>query len=111
VLRAALRAFEDPNLTSVANVNELTGLSAKRLIALFREEVGLTPKAYWRVRRFQGALRRIDRGKRNGAQLAAELGYFDQAHFDREFRAFCGLSPSQYLAREVERPNHVPLRG
>jgi AraC-like DNA-binding protein len=110
-LRAALRAFENPARGSVAEVNQLTGLSPKRLIALFREEVGLTPKAYWRVRRFQAALRRIDRGGQCGARLAAELGYFDQAHFDREFRALCGLSPTQYRAQEVQRPNHVPLRG
>lgn len=44
----------------VRDACELTGLSPKRLIALFRAEVGLAPKAYLRVRRFQAALRRLD---------------------------------------------------
>jgi AraC-like DNA-binding protein len=108
----ALRAFEDPALRRVSEVNATTGLSPKRLIALFREQVGLAPKAYWRVRRFQAALRRLERARRlRGAEIAAELGYFDQAHFIREFREFSGLTPSAYLAQEVARPNHVPVRG
>ena len=89
------------------------------MIALFRDQVGLTPKAFWRVRRFQAALRHVEsglgRGSRhrpfNGAALAAALGYFDQAHFNREFRVFTGVSPRVYLAQGVERPDHVPLRG
>jgi AraC-like DNA-binding protein len=40
-----------------------------------------------------------------------EHGYFDQAHFIRDFQDFTGLSPRAYLAREVTRPNHVSLRG
>jgi AraC-like DNA-binding protein len=111
----ALRAFEDPALRSVAEVCARAGVSPKRLIALFREQVGLGPKAFWRVRRFQAALRRIEGGPGHrplhGAALAAELGYFDQAHLDREFRAFTGLSPRAYRREAVERPDHVPLRG
>lgn len=110
-LAAALRAFEEPDLRSVAEVNERTGLSPRRLIELFRDEVGLTPKAYWRVRRFQAALKGVESGAVRGAGLAAELGYCDQAHFNREFQHFTGLSPRAYLAQRVERPNHVPLRG
>ncbi len=110
-LREALLAFDEPGLPSVAEVNRRTGLSPKRLIALFREEVGLSPKAFWRVRRFRAALRDLDRGARNGAALAVDAGYFDQAHFDREFRRLAGLSPREYLSARVERPNHVPMHG
>ncbi|WAS94618.1 AraC family transcriptional regulator [Nannocystis punicea] len=108
----ALRAFDDPDLGSVAEVLTRTGVSAKRLLALFRDEVGLAPKAFWRVRRLQAALRRLDADRpARGADLAAELGYCDQSHFDREFRELTGLSPRAYRAQGVERPNHVPLRG
>ena len=112
-VRAALCAFEDPSLASVAEVNARVGRSAKRLISVFGDEVGLTPKAYWRVRRFQAALRALPRSAGRGAALAAELGYFDQAHLDREFRHFAGVSPRDYLvlARNIERPHHLPLHG
>lgn len=110
-LTLALAAFDDPALVSVADVRLRTGLSAKRLIALFADHVGLTPKAFWRVRRFQAALRAIERGMPGDAALALRLGYFDQAHFDREFRHFTGLNPRAYRDEAIRRPSHVPLRG
>jgi AraC-like DNA-binding protein len=111
-LEIALRAFDEPSLTSVAEVCVRTGRSPKQLVALFREHVGLSPKSYWRVRRFQAALRTIERrGVASGARIAAEVGYFDQPHFTREFRFFTGMTPREYAAFEGVRPNHVPLRG
>jgi AraC-like DNA-binding protein len=110
-LRVALQAFEVPSLSSVAEVNRLTGLSPKRLNALFRAEVGLSPKVFWRVRRFQGVLRGLERRRTSTAMLAAELGYCDQAHLNREFREVTGMSPRRYLAASRERPNHVALSG
>ena len=74
VLRTAER---QPSLR-VSEAAELTGFSAKRLIATFRNEIGLPPKAYLRVRRLQAALRLLDAGTRDGADVAATLGYFDQ---------------------------------
>ncbi|NBD08328.1 MULTISPECIES: helix-turn-helix domain-containing protein [Corallococcus] len=110
-LRASLDAFERPDLTSVAEVNRRTGLSPKRLLALFREEVGLSPKTFWRVRRFRAALRDLDQGALRGAALAAEHGYFDQAHFLREFRSLAGSNPREYLAARVAGTDHVSVHG
>jgi AraC-like DNA-binding protein len=110
-LRLSFAAFEEPDLRSVAEVNRRTGLSPKRLLALFREEVGLSPKAFWRVRRFRAALHDLDRGALRGAALACEHGYCDQAHFLREFRAFAGSCPSEYLAARVVGTDHVSLYG
>jgi AraC-like DNA-binding protein len=110
-LSESLLAFEDPSLPSIAEVNRQTGLSPKRLIALFRDEIGLNPKAYWRVQRFRAALRNLERGSMNGATLANEHGYSDQAHFLREFRAFAGLSPRGYLAARVVANDHVAVSG
>lgn len=93
----------------VADAVALTGSSAKRLINMFRGQVGLTPKAYLRVRRLQAALTRLDEGTSGGAAIAAELGYFDQAHFVREFRAFTEITPTQYLRRRSWLAGHVDL--
>lgn len=109
-LRLALAAFEDPWLESVAEVNRRTGLSPKQLLARFRDEVGLSPKAFWRVRRFRAALDALGRGAR-GAALACELGYADQPHFLREFRVMAGSSPREFLAKRVDGTDHVSVYG
>jgi AraC-like DNA-binding protein len=110
-LRESLVAFEDPDLMSVAAVNRLTGLSPKRLIAVFRDAVGLSPKAFWRVRRFRAALRDLECRSLSGAALACRHRYYDQAHFLREFRALAGSSPRDYLAARVVTRDHVAVFG
>jgi AraC-like DNA-binding protein len=103
----------------VAELAAETSLSARRLGTLFRAEFGLAPKEAARVIRFDRARRRIGRamssaggggtgsGRGTGegaavtfAGLAAECGYYDQAHLAREFRALAGCPPSQWLAEE-----------
>ena len=106
---AVLRAFEEDPSMRVSCAGELTGLSPKRLAAAFRAEVGLAPKAYQRVRRLQAALNRLDAGPTSGASIAADLGYFDQAHFVREFTAFTAMSPTQYVQRRSWLPSHVDV--
>lgn len=92
----------------VSKAQALTGLSAKRFNAVFRSEVGLSPKAYLRVRRLQAVLRALDTPAQ-GAAIAADLGYFDQAHLVREFRTFTGVAPTQYATRRSSMPGHVAL--
>ncbi len=96
----------EPSIT-VAQVCSLTTLSPKRLARLFAAEVGLSPKTYLRVRRLQAALRRLDTGAHRGADIAADLGYFDQAHFVRDFRSFTAITPSQYPRRRSSLPSHL----
>jgi AraC-like DNA-binding protein len=106
---AALAAVEANPSVRMADVRRLTGLSTKRMIALFRAEVGLPPKAYGRVRRLQAALRHLGAGAAGGARIAAETGYFDQAHFVREFRSFTAMTPTQYRRQRLVLPSHVPV--
>jgi len=107
----ALNEFRGaPHTRTIADVTGQIGLSAKRFIQVFSGEVGLTPKLFCRVRRFQRALRRIGAGRPvEWAAVAADSGYFDQAHFIRDFRAFSGINPSAYVAGRTEHLNHVPL--
>jgi AraC-like DNA-binding protein len=94
---------------SVGCVVRRTGVSQRRLIELVWNEVGLSPKRYCRVRRFNDVLRRIEPlADVDWTDVAHVCGYFDQAHFNHDFRAFAGLSPSEYLRRRVAR-NHVAV--
>jgi AraC-like DNA-binding protein len=107
----AIDAFErDPALVRIADVTGRIGLSHRRFLDLFTAEVGLTPKLFCRVRRFQSVLRRIRDGRRvEWADVALACGYYDQAHFIKDFQAFSGLNPSSYRASAGPHANHVPL--
>ena len=90
---------------SVADLAAETGWSARHLGEQFRAETGLSPKAGARVVRFDHARRRLLRSSADGgrlvlAALAAECGYYDQAHLAREFRDLAGCPPSALLAEE-----------
>jgi AraC-like DNA-binding protein len=89
----------------VAALAAETGWSDRHLRSRFRAETGLTPKAAARLIRFGRARRLLLRRQRAGtgaslAELAAECGYYDQAHLDREFRGLAGCPPTTWLAEE-----------
>jgi AraC-like DNA-binding protein len=95
---------------TVSELTDKIGLSARRFIQLFNQEVGLTPKLFCRIQRFQRVLRTIARTKDvDWSDIALGCGYFDQAHFIHDFKAFSGLNPTAYLANRTEHLNHVPL--
>lgn len=95
---------------TVAEVTEQVGLSQRRVAQLFHEQVGVSPKTFQRVRRFQHTLRRIA-GQRSvdWADVALECGYYDQAHLSHDFRRLAGMTPGTYLERATVHMNHVPL--
>ena len=107
----ALQAFGDSRrATSVADVTGQIGLSSRRFADVFNNQVGVTPKLFCRVRRFQDVLRRIGMSREiDWTDVALSCGYFDQAHFIHDFRAFSGLSPTAYAAHRTEHLNHVPI--
>ena len=108
----ALRCLDAaPHLHTISRLTERIGLSPKRFIQLFTQQVGLTPKLYCRVQRFQRVLQTVQSQRQvDWADIAAGCGYYDQAHFIRDFRAFSGFNPSAYLSQRGEYINHVPLR-
>lgn len=78
------------------------GCSRKHLAAGFRDQVGLPPATIGRILRFDRTLRLLERGGRPcWAEVALAGGYFDQAHFNREFRAFTGRTPREFLSRRL----------
>jgi AraC-like DNA-binding protein len=91
----------------VNSVVERIGMSPRRFLDVFRSQVGLSPKAFCRIRRFAAVLRRVERAADvDWVDVALACGYFDQAHFNHDFRAFSGLSPSSYLRQHISR-THV----
>jgi AraC-like DNA-binding protein len=73
------------------------GRSHRYLIALFREQIGTTPKIAARVLRYERAARLLARGGVSLAQVAAGCGYADQSHLTREFTTFAGMTPGLAL--------------
>jgi AraC-like DNA-binding protein len=110
-VRYALRVFRcGPHATTIASVTNAVGLSPKRFIERFKIEVGVTPKIYCRVRRFQRALRAAHGGVDvDWPEIALSCGYFDQAHFIHDFREFSGITPTRYQAFRTEYRNHVKI--
>lgn len=96
--------------TSLKTITSQTGYSQKHLIQLFRQHVGLTPKVYARIMRFQEAIHSIEANQQvSWIDLALHCGYYDQAHFINEFRAFSGINPSVYLVEKGEFINYIPI--
>lgn len=102
----------------VRDLAETAELSQRRLIAVFTAEVGLRPKLFGRIQRFQHAVALAQsEAATDWAQIAADCGYFDQSHLIREFAALAGVTPSpfrrrqhglQRAGRHVKR-HHLPL--
>jgi AraC-like DNA-binding protein len=98
-----------PSAISVAEVARGAGWSERRLSQLFREQVGLPPKVWCRIQRFQHAVRQLHQGPEiRWSELALDCGYYDQSHFANEFRAFSGIDVSSYSAAgRTPWANHV----
>lgn len=90
----------DRTLLAVAQVEERHGISARHLQRMFARYVGATPKWVLARYRMHDAVSRLDEGYDGSlADLAAEHGWYDQAHFTRDFRRLVGQSPGSYAAR------------
>jgi AraC-like DNA-binding protein len=110
-VRFAVAQFMNGGIDVRDVVNGL-GLSHRRFVEVFTREVGMTPKLFCRVRRFQRILTAARMSPSpEWARLGADAGYFDQPHLIRDFSAFCGMPPTQYLRSPIEavKESHVAL--
>lgn len=90
-------AMNDRSIIKVEQMSERAGLSIRQLQRLFGKYIGVTPK--WVIKRFrlQEAAERLERVESaQWAELAVQLGYFDQAHFIKDFKSVLGQSPVAY---------------
>jgi AraC-like DNA-binding protein len=122
----ASRLFAPAGIRIRDVVDEL-GYSQRHVLNLFRSRVGLTPKQYSRIRRFQQLLRAtVDRSgaaedpatfplasptlaEPDWGELALTHGYYDQAHMIHDFREFSGLTPGAYLTAYRGLDNYLPM--
>lgn len=113
-LLAGTRAVRDPLVTAalallergrdpdegplVSRLATRLGTTERQLERRFAAVVGLSPRRYASLRRFERALA-LASGPKRLTQVALDAGYYDQAHFNREFRRFAGTSPGAWLGR------------
>jgi len=118
VVRFAVDAFSRSSSATVRAVTEGIGLSHRSFIEVFKTEVGLTPKLFYRVQRFQRTLALMRRvSAPDWSRLALDCGFFDQSHLIRDFVEFSGFSPAAFERHlhELERRgvhlkrHHLPL--
>jgi AraC-like DNA-binding protein len=97
---AYLAAQAADRLTSarVSDVASDLNVSERHLRRVFREVVGLSPKTFSRLARFRRAVRAAQEEQgENWAHIAADVGYYDQAHLIEEFHAIAGMAPGAFL--------------
>ncbi len=75
--------------------------SERRLERTFNEQVGLSPKLFARIIRFQSFLANAEKGDLNLLDNAFAAGYYDQSHMIRDFRNFAGVTPMEYFGRDL----------
>jgi AraC-like DNA-binding protein len=91
---AISRIVSSGGQTSIDGLAGDLGISGRQLERRFLNEVGLGPKLLCRILRFQQVFRAVEREDKNWARVAADCGYYDQAHLIRDFRQFAGQTPS-----------------
>jgi AraC-like DNA-binding protein len=102
VVWAWRRLVETGGRVAVTAMAQELGWSRKRIVARFREEIGLPPKAVARLLRFERARALAERSTQpDWARIAAECGYYDQSHLTNDFRAVTGRTPETFFQDTV----------
>jgi len=107
---AVYQLQHSPQFLAIRDLANTIGITQKHLISQFERVVGLRPKSFARVCKFQNVVNLIEQQKEfKWAAIALECGYYDQAHFIKEFHSFSGLNPSAYLTQRGEFVNFIPI--
>ncbi|GAB1420827.1 helix-turn-helix domain-containing protein [Anaerolineales bacterium] len=104
IFRATPQAFK------IKEVVEAIALSSTRFIDVFRQDVGMTPKQFCRIQRFQQSLALIAHQQpMNWVDVALNCGYYDQSHFINDFHSLAGITPSAYAPQSREHKSNLPV--
>lgn len=112
IIQFAIDTIENsPAQINISLLAEKAGYSQKQFIQLFKKYVGITPKQFHRVVRFNEILSVVEnQDSISWTKIAADCGYFDQAHFIRDFQSFSGINPKKYLNDIEDFPNFLPVK-
>lgn len=107
---AVNRIIQNPDQSSISAISKKVGYSQKHLIKIFKEHVGMAPKSFLKIIRFQKAITEIEKNKTaNWASIALESGYYDQAHFINDFKDFSGFTPGEFIRMKSDFTNYVAV--
>ena len=107
---AVAEITQRPDTTSIGRLNQKIGYSQKHFINMFRRSVGVTPKSYLKIMRFQKAVAMIEAAATPDWRLIAlEAGFYDQAHFIHDFKEFSGFTPERYSKLQTNYQNYIPV--
>lgn len=99
-----------PDHVNIGHMNEKIGYSQKHFTDIFRKQVGITPKSFLKIMRFQKAVAAIDAAEFvEWDRIALECGFYDQAHFINDFKHFSGFTPDVYAKIQTNYQNYVPV--
>lgn len=110
-LKALITKLQQEPASNLGNIIDSFPNTQKHLIDLFKKYVGLTPKYYQRILRFNEILQRIQHEEKIAwADIAYSCGFSDQSHFIKEFKHFSGFNPGEFIAQaHNKQPNFFPL--
>lgn len=107
---AVERLSNAPVSLTMEQLSGKIGFSRKHFIKIFKEHVGVTPKSFLKIMRFQKAIREIEgRTRVDWHTVALDTGYYDQAHFINDFRDFSGFTPKRFLNTTSDFTNYVAV--
>ena len=102
--------IKNPTAQRLDQLSDEIGYSQKHFIHLFTQQVGVSPKQYLKIMRFQKVISAIEnRESIRWSKIALESGYYDQAHFIHDFRLFSGFTPNEYMKRKAGTLNYIPM--
>lgn len=97
--------FEKKAALSVSDIAEMISISERQLERLFKRYIGLSPKFYCRIIRFNHIFELIQKEEKEWGKIAQLTGFYDQSHFIKNFKEFTGEDPTKYFFDEKNMAN------
>lgn len=107
---AVASILHSPTFHRFHQLSHEIGYSQKHFISLFKEKVGISPKQYLKIIRFQKTIHAIEKQDTlRWNDIALNSGFYDQAHFIHDFKLFSGFTPREYMKRRASLLNYIPV--